>query len=56
MKNIRLDSLESVAALAPAIYQQSVVIKAMPMNNATGMTPAERELLKRWFESGAAIH
>ena len=54
MKNIRLDSVESVAALAPGIYQQVVVVKAMPMNNSTGITAAERDLIKQWFESGAA--
>jgi uncharacterized membrane protein len=25
------------------------------MNNATGITDAERQLIRQWFESGAAI-
>lgn len=53
MKNVRLDSPEQLSRHAQAVYQQAVVSKAMPMNNATGMTDAERELLRRWFEAGA---
>jgi uncharacterized membrane protein len=30
-----------------------VVLKLMPMNNATGITDAERLLIKQWFEAGA---
>jgi uncharacterized membrane protein len=55
MKNVRLDSPESVATHAQAIYQQVVVTKIMPMNNATQITDAERALIKQWFESGAKI-
>ena len=53
MKNLRLDSAASVKQHAQAVYQQVVVQKLMPMNNATGMTDAERALVKRWFEAGA---
>jgi uncharacterized membrane protein len=35
------------------VYQQVVVLKVMPMNNATQMTDDERALVKRWFEAGA---
>ncbi len=38
---------------AQSIYQQVVVTKIMPMNNATGITDAERALIKQWFEAGA---
>ena len=55
MKNVRLDSVEGVKLHAQAIYQQSVVTKVMPMNNATGITDAERGVIKQWFESGAAL-
>jgi uncharacterized membrane protein len=55
MKNVRLDSPEGVATHAQAIYQQAVVTKIMPMNNATQITDAERALIKQWFESGAKI-
>jgi len=27
----------------------------MPMNNSTGLTEAERQLVKQWFEAGAAV-
>jgi uncharacterized membrane protein len=53
MKNVRLDSPEGVASHAQAIYQQAVVTKIMPMNNATNITEAERELIAEWFEGGA---
>ncbi len=52
-KNVRLDSAEEVAKHAQAIYQQVVVLKTMPMNNATQITDDERALIKRWFEAGA---
>jgi len=51
MKGIRLDSDALINAQAQAIYQQVVVTKAMPMNNATGITDDERALIARWFES-----
>jgi uncharacterized membrane protein len=52
-KNVRLDSAEQIARHAQQIYQQAVVLKSMPMNNATGITEAERAVIGRWFESGA---
>lgn len=52
-KNVRLHTPELVRQHAQAIYQQAVVQKTMPLNNATQMTEAERALLKRWIESGA---
>ena len=55
MKNIRLDSRPSVKAYAQYLYQQAVVLKLMPMNNATGITEAERALIQQWFEGGARI-
>jgi uncharacterized membrane protein len=56
MKNVRLDSPEGVAQHAQAIYQQVVVTKIMPMNNATQITDAERALVKQWFEAGAKLN
>ena len=55
MKNVRLDSPQAVALHAQGIYQQVVVARAMPMNNATQITDAERDTLKRWFEGGAKL-
>ena len=53
MKNVRLDSAQGVASHAQMLYQQAVVTRIMPMNNATGISEAERALIKQWFESGA---
>ena len=55
MKNVRLDSPEAIARNAQAIYQQVVVSKIMPMNNATGITDEERALIGQWFQQGAAV-
>jgi uncharacterized membrane protein len=52
-KNIQLHTPALIEQHAQQIYQQAVVLKAMPMNNATGITDAERHLLARWFEAGA---
>ncbi len=52
-KNVRLDAADQIALHAQQIYQQAVVLKLMPMNNATQITDAERALLGRWFEGGA---
>jgi uncharacterized membrane protein len=53
MKNVRLDSPAALTQHAQAVYQQAVVSRIMPMNNATGITDAERALIGRWFSSGA---
>ncbi len=53
MKNVRLDSPEGLKLHAQAVYQQAVVARSMPLNNATGITDAERALIKQWFEGGA---
>jgi len=45
MKNVRLDSPANVKTHALNIYQQVVVTKLMPMNNATNITDAERLLV-----------
>jgi uncharacterized membrane protein len=53
MKNVRLDSAANLKLHAQAVYQQAVVTKIMPMTNATGISEAERMLIKQWFETGA---
>ena len=53
MKGVRLDSLEGLKQHAQLVYQQAVVTKVMPMNNATGITDAERALIGKWFLAGA---
>ncbi len=53
MKNVRLDSPEALRQHAQMVYQQVVVTRIMPMNNATGITESERALIGQWFRSGA---
>jgi uncharacterized membrane protein len=55
MKNVRLDSADNVKLHAQNIYQQVWVSKIMPMTNTTGISEAERMLIKQWFESGAKV-
>ncbi|HWI83232.1 urate hydroxylase PuuD [Ramlibacter sp.] len=55
MKNVRLDSPALVKQHAQQIYQQAVVARAMPMNNATGITESERALIGQWFRGGASV-
>jgi len=54
MKGIRLDQTEAVKAHAQGIYQQTVVTRQMPMNNATQITEEERQLIARWYQAGAS--
>jgi uncharacterized membrane protein len=48
---IELDTPEQIRAQADAIEQVAVLSRAMPLNNVTGMTDQERELLGRWIRS-----
>ncbi len=50
---VLLDTDVQLLTQAPNIYQQSVVTKAMPLGNLTGMTDEERTLINRWFNAGA---
>jgi uncharacterized membrane protein len=54
-KNVALHTPELLRQHAQAVYQQAVVLKLMPMNNATGITDEERDLIRRWFEAGARV-
>jgi uncharacterized membrane protein len=54
-KNVALHTPALVQQHALQIYEQSVVQKLMPLNNATAITDAERELLRAWFVSGAPV-
>ena len=53
MKNVRLDSPGALRQHAQGVYQQVVVTRVMPMNNATQITEAERALIGQWFTGGA---
>jgi hypothetical protein len=55
MKNVRLDQKEGIQLHAQNIYQQVSVTKQMPMNNATGITEEERNLIARWYQAGAKL-
>jgi uncharacterized membrane protein len=55
-KGVRLDSAEAIEHNAQMLYQQAVVLKAMPFNNATQITDAERAMLGSWFNAGAVAH
>ena len=55
-KNVALHTPALIGSHAQQIYQQAVVLKLMPMNNATQITEAERLLIRRWFESGAPLN
>jgi uncharacterized membrane protein len=48
-KGIRFDTRAEIESQAQAIEEQAVVLKAMPLGNATHMTQAERDLLARWL-------
>jgi uncharacterized membrane protein len=41
---------------AQAVYQQSAVLKRMPLDDSTKVTDDELCLIKRWFESGAPVN
>jgi uncharacterized membrane protein len=55
-KNVALHTPELLKQHAQAVYQQVSVLKLMPLNNATQITDAERELVKRWYEAGAPVN
>ena len=55
-KNVMLHDAEGLKKHAQNVYQQSVLLKLMPLNNATQITDAERELIKRWYEAGAPVN
>ncbi|MEY3410378.1 MAG: hypothetical protein RIS02_2105 [Pseudomonadota bacterium] len=53
MKNVRLDSKDLMKLHAQNVYQQVSVTQQMPMNNATGITPEERQAVASWYLAGA---
>ena len=55
-KGVRLDSSAEIKNHAQAVYQQAVVTKIMPMNNATGITEEERAIIGKWFKDGAPVN
>jgi len=53
-KGVALHTPALVQQHRQQIYQQAVVLKAMPMNNATQITDTERAVLGKWFASPMA--
>ena len=51
-KGVVLETPEQTLAHAAAIHQQTVVTKAMPLGNLTGITDEERDALDRWYRTG----
>ena len=54
-KNVALHTPELLKQHALSVYQQVSVLKQMPLNNATQITEAERDLVRRWWEGGAPV-
>ncbi|QNP49657.1 urate hydroxylase PuuD [Diaphorobacter aerolatus] len=52
-KNVMLDTPDEVKSHAQQIYTQVVQLKKMPFGNPAGLTDAERDMFKRWYEGGA---
>jgi uncharacterized membrane protein len=52
-KNVALHTDALIRQHAQAMYQQAVVLKLMPLSNATQITDEERAVIKRWVEAGA---
>ncbi|SBP87861.1 urate hydroxylase PuuD [Thiomonas delicata] len=52
-KGVRLDSAQAIVSHARDIDRQVVVTRAMPLNNATRITDAERAEIAQWVKQGA---
>ena len=55
-KGVRLDSAEEVKSHAQQIYQQVVQLRKMPFGNPGALSDDERNMIKQWYESGAAMN
>ena len=49
-KGYMYDTKEQIIAQASQIHQQTVVLRAMPIGNLTGITEEERALIGKWFQ------
>ena len=54
-KGIELDRPELIKQHSQEVFQQAVLLKQMPLNNATSITDDERELIRRWYDAGAPV-
>jgi uncharacterized membrane protein len=48
---VMLESAAQIESEAQRIHQQTVITRAMPISNLTGITDAERRLIDRWYRS-----
>lgn len=48
---VLFDTPEEISTNAQRLYQQAVVLKAMPLGNVTQMTDPEREKIAAWFRA-----
>ena len=48
-KGVVFETTEDIARQAQTIHQQTVVTKAMPIGNLTGITDEERATIDSWF-------
>ena len=55
-KNIAFDTPEDIKSHASQIYQQVVQLRKMPFGNPESLSAAERDVFKRWFETGAPVN
>lgn len=51
-RGVKLDTPARIRAQALQIYQQTVLSRAMPPGNLTGLTEPERAALDRWYRGG----
>ena len=49
---VLFDTPQEISTNAQRLYEQAVVLKAMPLGNVTKMTPDEREKIAAWFTAG----
>jgi len=52
-KNVQLHTDALIRQHQQQILQRAVIARTMPLNNATGITEAERDLLRRWADPAA---
>lgn len=52
---IMFDTPQQIQGLAERILARAVLQRTMPFANKSGMTDDEREILRRWIESGAPL-
>lgn len=53
--NVMFDTPDQIKMYSERIKTRAVINKTMPLNNRTGMTAEERNLLARWFVQGASV-